>query len=354
MKFLKRILFFLSLFVLYIIFKEALQLYVYLQSLHPLAGYGFIVLGAAFFIYFVLIPIFKIIAIPRNLPPVKDKKLEAELIEKRIENFKENPYLESIQFDFSTIQKDKESYQKIVKEMEKETTRLRKQHVSQMFYSTSIAQNGFLDALLILSGTINHIKEIFLLYNGRVSNKDLLIIAQKIYYSMAIGGSEGVEYATEEVFSKFATTGMKSIPFLDKIMSSIADGLVNAMLLTRISYITENYCKLTYIQSDKDLIPNAAFVVSSARSIMSNILERLMKTLKKIALQKTYNAAMIAVNPLGYVLGKMIDSVDEESWEPEKKVNLKEYSRLIGNPIAYGIEKLFKSMKKSKPAGAKI
>jgi hypothetical protein len=348
MKFIKRILFFLSLFVLYVIFKEALQLYILLRSAHAFLGYGFLVLSVAFFAYFVIIPIVKILKIPKNYAPTKEPEKERELIKKRLENFKQNSYLQNIGFDFSTIQDDKESYQKIIKELEKETNRLRKLHVSQMFYSTSIAQNGFLDALLILSGSINHIKEIFLLYNGRVSNRDLLVIGQKVYYSMAIGGSEGIEYASDEVFSKFATTTMKSIPFLDKIMASLADGLVNAMLLTRISFITENYCKLTYIKSDKELIPKAEFVVSSARSIMTDILDRILQTLRKIALEKTLNVALVAVNPLGFVLGKMIDSVDEESLAPEKKINLKEYSRLLGNPIAYGVEKLYKSMSKKR------
>jgi hypothetical protein len=348
MKFLKRIFFFLSLFVLYIIFKEALQIYVLLYSVHTILGYGFLFFSAGFFIYFVMFPILKILAIPKSFAPVKDVDKEQLLIRERIENFKKNRYLQKIGFDFSFIQTDKESYLKIIKELEKETNRLRKVHVSQMFYSTSIAQNGFLDALLILSGSINHIKEIFLLFNGRVSNRDLLIIAKKVYYSMAIGGSEGIEYASEEIFSKFATTTMKSIPFLDKIMSSLADGLVNAMLLTRISFITENYCKLTYIQSDKDLVPSAEFIISSARSIVTDILDRILNTLRKIAFEKSANAALIAINPLGYVLGKMIDSVDEESLAAEKKLSLKEYSKLVGNPLAYGVEKVYKSLKKRK------
>ena len=220
MKYIKKVLFFLTLFLFYFIFKEFFSLYFYLKSLDPYFAYGFLVLLSIGIIYFVLIPIFNIIRYPRHYAPVKDKsKAEGEL-KKRINRFRTNKYLKSINFDFSVIKEDEESYKKIISTLEKETARIRKEHVSQLFYSTTIAQNGFLDAIFILSASINLIKDIFILYNGRVSNRDLWKITGKIYYAVAIGGSEGVEYATEEIFSKFATQSLKSIPFIDKILSS--------------------------------------------------------------------------------------------------------------------------------------
>ena len=348
MKLIKKILFFISLFFLYIIFKEFLNLYSQMKSIHPYAGYAILILLGGIFIYFVILPVLKIIKIPKTYGPTKDKNKEESLISNRIKKFKENKYLKSIDFDFSEITNNKDGYNKIIKELEKEVNRLRKIHISQIFYSTSIAQNGFLDAILILSGSINHIKEIFILFNGRVSNRDLINIAKKVYYSIAIGGSEGVEYATEEIISKFASQGMKSIPFIDKILSSIADGLVNATLLTRISYITENYCKLTYIKSDKDIYPSAKFIINSVKHITWDMIERIFKTLRKLAfkfaLNKTFDFALIAVNPVGYVLGKTIERSDK--LDEEKKNRLKEHAKLVGNPFAYGLEKLFKSLKK--------
>ncbi|OQY38189.1 MAG: hypothetical protein B6226_03975, partial [Candidatus Cloacimonetes bacterium 4572_65] len=122
-----------------------------------------------------------------------------------------------------------------------------------------MAQNGFLDALIILSSSINHIKSIFILYNGRVNNRDLLNIGKNVYYSVLIGGSEGVEYVTDEIVTKLASDTVKSIPFIDKIIASLADGLVNSVLLTRISYLTENYCKMTYLEKSSDLLPPTSF-----------------------------------------------------------------------------------------------
>lgn len=89
-----------------------------------------------------------------------------------------------------------------------------------------------------------------------------------MYYSVVIGGSEGVEYATGELFSALAPGLIKAIPFLGKITQSLADGLVNATLLTRVSLITENYCRLTFIEKESDLYPKYKSVLSATKHIL--------------------------------------------------------------------------------------
>ncbi len=347
LKFIKRIIFFITLVVFYYIFKEFITLYISLKELHPVAGYAFLVFISAFSFYFVIIPIYKIIKIPRAFAPVKNKKKEEELILKRLENFKKNPFIQEKGYVFGLVE-PKEDYKKVIKILSQEAKNIKRKYVSQMFYGTAIAQNGFIDTILILSGSVNLIKEIFILYNGRVSNKDLLIIARQVYYSMAIGGSYGVEYATDELFSKLSSDTIKSIPFIDKIISSIADGLVNAALLTRVALITENYCKLTYIESDKDLYPSSKFVLSSMESITSDILRKIGITLRKLALEKTISFASIALNPAGYVIANAIEKKalnNEELTEEEKEAKI-EVAKIIRNPLFYGVSKLFKGLKK--------
>ena len=243
MKLIKKIIFFFSLFLLYLILKEFVELYNLAKSIHPYFAYAVIILLTAFLVYFAFIPIYQIFRMPKNYAPVKNKSEVPVLVEKRINNFRKNKFLLKSNFDFSVIKNDEESHNKIILSLEKESDRIRKKYVSRLFYSTSISQNGFIDAVLILSSSVNLIKEIFILYQGRVTNRDLFTIAKKVYYSIAIGGSEGVEYAADEIFSKLSTESMKSIPFASKILSSLADGYVNAALLTRVSLITENYLK---------------------------------------------------------------------------------------------------------------
>ena len=129
-------------------------------------------------------------------------------------------------------------------------------------------------------------------------------MVKKIYFSVAIGGTNTVEYATGEIFSKFATDGVKSLPFIDKILTSITDGFVNAALLTRISLITENYCKMTYVESKKDLYPSAAFILTTTKTLTSKLIESLFQTMVKDNIQ---NFTSYAASPVRYLWNQVKD-----------------------------------------------
>ncbi len=311
MKTFKKIIFFFSLFLLYLILKEFVELYNLAKSIHPYFAYAVVILLTAFLIYYAFIPIYQIFRMPKNYAPVKNKNEVPALIEKRINNFKKNKFLIKSNFDFNVIANDEEGHNKIISFLEKESDRIRKKYVSRLFYSTSISQNGFIDAILILSSSVNLIKEIFILYQGRVTNRDLFTIAKKVYYSIAIGGSEGVEYAADEIFSKLSTESMKSIPFASKILSSLADGYVNAALLTRISLITENYCKYIFVETDRDLYPSSKFIISTTRILTSDILALVNRKLLKTPKEKLESIIRKTPNPLAFILGKNKPEIKE-------------------------------------------
>ncbi|MBN2031567.1 DUF697 domain-containing protein, partial [bacterium] len=295
------------------VIKELLGLYAYARSIHPYAGYALLFTIFCFLCYFVFIPIFKIIRIPKRYAPTRDPQKIPNLINLRIKNYKNNPFLKRSDFDFTSVSMDKDGHDKIVQFLEPEMEKIRKKYVTQVFYSTSIAQNGFLDAVLILSASVNLVKELFQLYHGRVSNRDLMRIGKMVYYSMAIGGSEGVEYATDEIATKVFAKGIKGIPFASKILGSIADGFVNAALLTRISLITENYCKFIFIESDRALYPSYRTIISTTRIITSDLIEKIFAEVKHLAKDKTSQIILTTVNPVGYVIGKAIHRFADSS-----------------------------------------
>lgn len=342
MKLIKKILFFISLFVVYLILKELVMLYQFTRSIHPVVGYASLVVIVLFISYFILMPVFQIIRIPRNYAPTRSMKRVPGLVQRRMRNFSNNPFLLEENFDFDSLSPDEEGYQKVMEYLKPEAERIRKKYVTQLFYSTAIAQNGFLDAILILSSSINLIKDLFILYHGRVSNKDLLAIAKKVYYSMAIGGSEGVEYAAEEIFSKLTAGGIRSIPFAAKILGSLADGFVNAALLTRVSIITENYCRYIYIKSERDLYPSYRSVVSSTKIITSDIIEKIFGELKNIAKDRTSRYVLMTVNPVGFIVGSALSKKAETSEKMSfpQKVMMQEMAFLAQNPIGYGFKKV--------------
>ena len=343
MRIFKRLLLFVSLVCFYFIAKEFVSFYYFFRSLHPVAGYLSLVLITTLVCYFILIPVIRILKLPKSYSPVFKKKDADQLIKKRITSFKKNPYLNNTNFDFSEINSDEESYNKIINKLQPEIDRLRKKYVSQLFYSSSISQNGFLDAVLILSSSINLIKEIFILYQGRVSNRDLWEIGKKIYYSMAIGGSESIEFAADEIFSTFAGGGLKSIPFADKIFSSLAAGFINAALLTRISLVTENYCKLIFIETNKDLYPSPGFISSTTKILLSGMTEKLFEELVKMSKEKTGDLLKVTVYPVRFVLAGAWSKVIKatEKLNPIQKDSLlKEVAILSTNQIGYGFSKL--------------
>ncbi len=347
MKIVRRILFFFAIFLTYFILRELLELYVLTRSLHPVFGYLTLIILAGIIFYFIAIPIYKIIKIPKNYAPITDINKAPEIIRQRIQNFKRNQFLINANVDFDSIEENEEGYKKIIPILETECELVRKKYVLQLFYSSSISQNGFLDAILILSSSVNLVKDLFILYHGRVSNKDLWAIAKKVYFSMAIGGSEGVEYATQELFSKFATDSFKSVPFADKIFGSLADGFVNAALLTRISLITENYCKKVTINSEKDLYPSAEFIIRTTKFITADILDKMVLELLRMSKEKTVDYVMLAVNPVGHLfvrtMDKVIDGTTKLTAYPIEM--LKDVATIANKPIVFGIDQIARIFK---------
>lgn len=341
-KFIKKILFFLSFFLFFFVIKEFISFYGDLKAISPVLALVTISLLGALTVYFVVIPVIQIFSIPVNPSPTTHLNLEMNVIEKRMKRFKNNQLLQAKGMDLQKLQSTREDYNRVIIILNKESEKIRRKYVSQVFYRTGIVQNGFLDALLILSSNIAMIKDIFFLYNGRVSNRDVWRIGKQVYYSMVIGGSEAAEYATQEVFSKFASDSLKSIPFLDKILTSMADGLINAALTTRVALITENYCKNTYVKSYRELYPSPRFITQTAKSITSNIVSNIGLLLKKMASEKTVDILVKVGNPVGYIFEQAIDAAFPTDFEKEEsgfKKGLKTSVKFLGNPVIYGIEK---------------
>ena len=289
MKIIKRLFFFFSLFLVYLILREFLQLISWTRSVHPVLGSVTLLLILLVVCVFVIFPVFKILRLPRYKGPTLNPDEEETLIVARIKKFQKNSHLRQTGFDFSEVTENRQGYDKIMAAMQVGCHEIRKKYVSQLLITSSIAQNGFIDAVLILSASVNMVKEIFVLFNGRVSYKDLFTITKKVYYSMAIGGSEGIETATEELMSKLTLDSLKAIPLANKVFSSLVDGLINAVLLARISFITQNFCTMTYIESEKNIYPPARLYVSETYTITADIIKGKIRSVSGFTKKKIFS-----------------------------------------------------------------
>lgn len=342
LKILKKIFFLISFFFLYLFLKEMFILYSSMDAVHPAAGYIFLVIIGAFIVYFIAMPVIRIFAMPSLDRPVKDPEKIPSLIEKRIKRFRKNRYLVRQGFDFSNIHTDRAGYEAVLRAFDSRIQEIRKKYVTQVFYTTAVAQNGFLDGLIILSAGVHLIQDIFTLYHGRVYTRDILYIMKQVYYSMLIGGSEGVEYAADEIISKLFTGSIKNLPFASKIFGSIADGFVNAALMTRIALITENACKRIFIESNTALYPSYASVFSATRILTSDILNRLAGELKSVSTDKTRKVLLATVNPVGYLLGRTMAKYAEESdaISGDTRLFMQEASAIAYNPFSFVFKKV--------------
>jgi hypothetical protein len=287
-----------------IIVREFISAYADLNSISPILGITFLIFVLIVFVYFIALPFIQTLKMPKIPSPVFSKSDVPTLMEKRIELFKQSKLINESEICHLSLH-DKYSY--CVSVLEKEAERIRNNYVRNVFYSTGISQNGFLDGIIILSAGINVIKDIFSLYNGRVSNKDLWTVIRKIYTAMAIGGSEIIQYSTDEIISLITTNGIKQLPLIDKFISSTIDGFVNAIMISRIAIITENYCKLTFIQSNKDLLPNYRIVYDTTKNILGDIFNKIRKTLPTITTNNAIEYAKYVASPFKYIVEK-IDS----------------------------------------------
>ncbi len=334
MKMLKRLVLFVIVLFGYLILREMLNFYVLAYTANPYLGYSVLVVLISILVYFVFIPLYQISRLSGDPGPARKRRKEADLIEMRLQRSLSNPYLKKIKFDPPKIGSTIERYEITTAVLSKRCDQIRRKYIVHLFYSSAVSQYGFIDAILIFSANINLVKEIFTLYTGRATGRDLWQIMRQIYYSVAIGGSEGVEFAVEELISKMGSDTLKSIPFLDKVMASIAGGFTNAVLLSRISLITENYCRMTYIEAVRDLSPEPKLILSSTRAIVDEPIRHIKEQLNDIAKQKAIDFSRYAINPTRTVIEKAI-----EKFTPSRDENGIEKQSIMRS-IAVGINPL--------------
>lgn len=333
---LKRLVFFIIALFAYLILREMLNFYVLAYTVNQYLGYLVLLLLVTILAYYVIIPLYRISRLSGDPGPVRKKRKEMDLMEMRLQRRSTNKYLKEIKYEIPHTGSIAERYESSSIELSQACDEIRRKYVVHLFYSSAVSQYGFIDAILIFSANVNMVKEIFTLYTGRATGRDLWQIAKQIYYSVAIGGSEGVEFAAEELISKLGSETLKSIPFFDKVMISIAGGFTNAVLLSRISLITENYCRMTYIESTRDLSPDPGEILNSTKAIVEEPIRHIKKQLNDIARQKAIDFSRYAINPTRTVIEKALDKFTPQSAEDDEETIRVKRSIAAGlNPFRY-------------------
>jgi hypothetical protein len=303
----KRLFLAMSLVLVYLIGKELVLLNRLLFAVHPLLGYGFLLCTGLFVVWFILLPLLKIITLPKFPGPAKQSSEESLVMQKRLKLFAKNPYLKEQAFVVDPAKSVQDNYAEAIRLLDLKLSEIKETYLVRTFISVSVSQNGFIDAIIVFSAGVNLVREIFVLFHGRSSIRDLLIIGRHLYYSIAISGSEVIEQGSEELFSKLSTDGIKNIPLLGKLVSSAVDGFISAILLSRVALLTANYCNVTRIEKDKDLYPTGKAILETARHLTRQPVAKTREAI--LSLDDIKSAANWVANPMLFVFGRTRDFV---------------------------------------------
>ncbi len=333
MKLIKRLITLTCLVFVYFIVKELLFLYSSLYSIHPYVAFGFIAIVLLLFIIYVIVPVIRILSIPVFKSPTVDGSDRNSILKSRLNNLRMNKHLISAGIVNQQFNSDEEEYEQYIIALKPAVSEIRKGYVKKVFITTMIAQNGFLDAFILLTTNFSMVKDIFSMYHGRVNNVDLFKIYGSVFRVIAIGGSNVTEELAEGASTFLMDKTGGSIPFIGKILSSISDGLVNATLTARISFIVEGYCSKLVIENQRDLKPNGAVLKEMVQLITDPIIQAIKRVGRKQPSEKRdVSNFELESQEITLIIKK---GIEESSKETQDEEEVKSYLNTIKSGMSY-------------------
>ena len=142
--------------------------------------------------------------------------------------------------------------------IKKEIRKIILKNAKTVLLSTAISQNAKLDMVSVVSCNLKMIKEIVVLCGFRPSMKNLSKLTINIASTALI--ADGMENLTlEDVLPTKVIDSISNIPLLKPLLSSVSQGIMNALLTIRIGLITRGYLFRDSKSMDKNQIRLEAF-----------------------------------------------------------------------------------------------
>lgn len=266
-----------------------------LYGLHPYISYGFY--GLVVILVFVLLirPVYVIlIKHTFNIQTSLDEGTNLKLLKQSARRLLSYDFIpeeekEAIKLNISNgkalIPVLSKVYQgPIKKEM---SSRMRK-HAKTVMVSTAISQNGRLDFITIMHVNLRMIKELVELSGFRPSYQQLAKLSVNVITTALV--AEGLENLDiSDVLPQSTLNSLSEIPLIKPILSSVTQGISNALLTLRIGIVTREYLFTTSKELTKNAIRKTALleaasltpqVVAEGLAIFPNKIFNLFKTKK--------------------------------------------------------------------------
>src|SRR5690606_11909907 len=124
--------------------------------------------------------------------------------------------------------------------IKKKMNKIIREHAKTVMVSTAISQNGRLDFITVIVVNIKMIKELVLVCGFRPSFKNLAKLVINVFITALI--AEGLENINiGDILLQSTMNMLGEIPLIKPIMSSVLEGVSNALLTLRIGIVTRKY-----------------------------------------------------------------------------------------------------------------
>lgn len=224
--------------------------------------------------------------------------------------------------------KSTEDLKNAVGVLDAEADKIINETASVVFLTTSISQNGKLDALTVFATQIRMIWKIAHLYYQRPGLSDLGYLYANVgataFVSSEIEDVDLSQQLEPIVSALFKNAGSRSVPFLGNasqvILDSLLEGSTNAFLTLRVGILAKRYCGATGVLDKKGLKKSAfkeaaSMLTKVTAKSAGRIVTTLLNATKKAGLD-TVKSSWEGVKNAGE---KIRDSVSSPFRKPESK-----------------------------------
>lgn len=241
-----------------------------LRIIHPYVSYGFY--GLVFILVFILLirPLYVILIKQTfNIQTSLDEGSNLRLLKqsaRRILNYEfvsdedKSKIKETLHDGKALIPVLSNIYQGPIK---KEMAKRMRHHAKTVMVSTAISQNGRLDFITIMHVNLRMIKELVELSGFRPSYQQLAKLSVNVITTALV--AEGLENLDiSEVLPQSTMNSLSEIPLIKPFISSVTQGISNALLTLRIGIVTREYLFTTSKELTQNAIRKTALLEAAA------------------------------------------------------------------------------------------
>ena len=230
---------------------------VYLASqVHPVFGQGLLWLFILLALATIVWTIFLLTALekPLTLPNENDAAGRTRYLAQLKKRLAKNRFLQSSGYEWPAYQTDETSVEGALAILDAESQTIIRRQATTVFATTAVSQNGSLDSLFVFVTAFKLVWQITMLYHQRPSVRDLVKLYANIFGTVLLTRQiDDLDLIAEQLeptlTTLFGGSVSSLVPGASYVVSFVADsifeGSLNALLMLRIGFIAQQYCRST-------------------------------------------------------------------------------------------------------------